>query len=165
MGREWGCTWNAACRPWSLRAASQAEKAATMSRWSLLAAVLAHQSSHNAARSCLSLCEHCCSLVDVAAASRKYCQSLIKSSAGWWPAVPADSAASCFRATFASSRLSGGDRNTGLPQAIAATMVSTGLMHLHAQKGPSDTHLQVVTAVHAEPQILPERDPAVHGGS
>ncbi len=80
-------------------------------------------------------------------------------SAGWLPVIPADSAASCFRATFASSRLSVGERNTGLPQAIAATMVRTGLMHLHRCEDPN-VGLQVGFAKHAECWALLERDPA-----
>lgn len=39
--------------------------------------------------------------------------------------------ASFFLAALASSRLSGGLKKTGFPQAMAATIVSTGLMHLH----------------------------------
>ena len=44
---------------------------------------------------------------------------------------PAESAASFFLAALASSRLSGGLKNIGFPHAMAATIVSTGLMHLH----------------------------------
>ena len=66
---------------------------------------------------------------------------------------PAESAASFFLAALASSRLSGGLKKTGFPQAMAATIVRTGLMHLH-QAGTVVVRLAAVMLLQLLTQVL-----------